>query len=75
MTQEILKRIEYESIQFEDKHPFDAIHSAYFMGAISERNKVLDEAIENVTKLGENVDPIFQVAFYSIINELKSLKL
>lgn len=40
----------------------------------AERNKVLNEAIDKVNKLGENVDPVFQIAFYSIVNELKSLK-
>ena len=43
----ILKRIEKEAIQFKDRHPYDAIHSAYYMGAKSERNKVVDE-VRNV---------------------------
>ena len=36
------ERIEKEAIQYEDKNPYDAIHSAYFMGAITEHKRLMD---------------------------------
>jgi len=33
------ERIEKDAIQYEDKNPYDAIHSAYYMGAITEHRK------------------------------------
>jgi hypothetical protein len=37
--QEDKERIEKDAIRYEDKNPYDAIHSAYFMGAITEHRR------------------------------------
>lgn len=52
--------------------------NGYVSGALAEhpiaRNKALDEAIDKVNSLSANADPIFQIGFYAIVNELKALK-
>ena len=44
------ERIEKDAIQYEDRNPYDAIHSAYFMGAITEyrRNAALIAALKEL---------------------------
>jgi hypothetical protein len=53
--QEDKERIEKDAIRYEDKNPYDAIHSAYFMGAITEhrRNAALRQSLKELIKIIE----------------------
>jgi hypothetical protein len=49
------ERIEKDAIRYEDQNPYDAIHSAYFMGAITEhrRNAALRQSLKELIKIIE----------------------
>ena len=51
------ERIEKDAIQYEDRNPYDAIHSAYFMGAITEyrRNAALIAALKELIPIAEQM--------------------
>jgi hypothetical protein len=53
--QEDKERIEKDAIRYEDKNPYDAIHSAYFMGAITEHriNAALRQSLKELIKIIE----------------------
>lgn len=81
MNKETRKQIEKDAKEYYETFGYTtAAHKlGYIAGATTQYpkawNAAIDAAIEKTEKVIENVDPIFQIAFHALANELKSLKL
>jgi hypothetical protein len=73
--QEDKERIEKDAIRYEDKNPYDAIHSAYFMGAITEhrRNAACHQSIAELTVIAEDYHSFSKRQIESAIERAKAL--
>jgi hypothetical protein len=75
-SQEDKERIEKDAIRYEDKNPYDAIHSAYFMGAITEhrRNAALRQSIAELTKFLEGFTKGIEPKTFKELSYLDEIK-